>query len=145
MAEKPESFRLFNCAACGKQVVVCSSCDRGRRYCADGCSGEWRRESVKRAAKTYQDSVPGRLNHARRQRRYRQRQKMLTHQCSVFQRALGILCLAAAFRLYRPATGEDSQASVVAVSRDATCCHFCGGVAPGFLRFCSSSSKEDPG
>jgi len=67
----PESFRLFNCKCCGGQVVICRRCDRGHIYCAGGCAAQRRSESIRRAAKSYQDKIPGRLNHARRQREYR--------------------------------------------------------------------------
>ena len=33
-----ESYRLYNCACCGRQVRICRHCDRGNRYCAWGCA-----------------------------------------------------------------------------------------------------------
>lgn len=33
-----QSARLFLCACCRIQVLVCRQCDRGQRYCADGCA-----------------------------------------------------------------------------------------------------------
>ena len=32
------SARLFNCARCRRQVVICSHCDRGNRYCGKRCA-----------------------------------------------------------------------------------------------------------
>jgi len=65
--------RLFNCAHCERQVVFCPRCDHGNLYCSPGCSETARRDSVRRAGRLYQDSHRGRLKHARRQQRYRER------------------------------------------------------------------------
>ena len=65
--------RLFLCAGCRVQVVLCSQCDRGNRYCSRPC---WRlsRDAARRdAAHRYQSSRRGRLAHAERSRRWRQR------------------------------------------------------------------------
>ena len=65
--------RLFLCARCRIQVVLCSRCDRGNRYCGRPCrrlaSDAARRDSARR----YQRSRRGRLAHAERSRRWRQR------------------------------------------------------------------------
>lgn len=93
----PISGRLFVCARCHAQVVVCSVCDRGQRYCSRQCSAQARRASLREAGRRYQSGRAGRFAHARRARRYRQRQrhrpsspsssptpaaKIVTHQCS---------------------------------------------------------------
>jgi hypothetical protein len=65
--------RLFLCAGCRVQVVLCSHCDRGNLYCSRPC---WRlsRDAARRdAAHRYQSSWRGRLAHAERSRRWRQR------------------------------------------------------------------------
>lgn len=65
--------RLFLCAGCRVQVLLCSHCDRGNRYCSRPC---WRvsRDAARReAAQRYQSSRRGRLAHAERSRRWRQR------------------------------------------------------------------------
>jgi hypothetical protein len=67
------SARLFNCGRCRVQVRVCSCCDRGQIYCARGCANETRRRSMREAGRRYQQTTRGRLNHAVRQRRYRQK------------------------------------------------------------------------
>ena len=41
------SARLFNCARCRCQVVICSHCDRGNLYCGKRCSQAARRQSVR--------------------------------------------------------------------------------------------------
>ena len=67
--------RLFVCARCRAQVVLCSSCDRGQRYCQQACA-RWARHAHQRAAAhRYQRSPQGRLKHAARQRCWRQRRR----------------------------------------------------------------------
>ena len=78
------SARLFNCARCRCQVVICSHCDRGNLYCGKRCSQAARRQSVRAAGKRFQNSRRGRFAHAERQRRYRQRRRQkVTHQGSL--------------------------------------------------------------
>ena len=48
------------CAGCHQQVVVCSCCDRGQIYCADGFARQARRRSVHQAGRRYQASRRGR-------------------------------------------------------------------------------------
>ena len=82
------SARLFNCARCHAQCCICSHCDRGNIYCSPECSQKSRQESLKKAARRYQNSFKGRQNNAERQRRYREEdskevsEKKVTHQGS---------------------------------------------------------------
>jgi len=77
------SARLFLCARCRQQVVLCSRCDRGNRYCGPTCAQRARREAQRAAARRYQSSRRGQRTHAARQARYRQRQReKVTHQGS---------------------------------------------------------------
>jgi hypothetical protein len=78
----PGTARLFNCARCGRQVAICRRCDRGNRYCGPGCARTARRTGTRAAGARYQRSRPGRLAHAQRQRRYRARQRKVTHRGS---------------------------------------------------------------
>ena len=74
--------RLYCCQRCNVQVTICRHCDHGNRYCTE-CAPVARQEARKRAAARYQDSHQGRLNHAARQSRYRERQKKkVTHKGS---------------------------------------------------------------
>ena len=68
-----ESGRLYYCARCQTQVIICSRCDRGHRYCSAACSRRARAEATREAGQRYQSTYQGRLNHAQRQARYRQR------------------------------------------------------------------------
>lgn len=79
-----DSARLFVCARCRAQVVLCRRCDRGQRYCGTDCSQQARQASLREAACRYQASYRGRVAHAQRARRYRARRKIeiVTHQGS---------------------------------------------------------------
>ena len=116
------SARLFNCARCRRQVVICSHCDRGNRYCGKPCAETARRHSQREAARRYQSTRCGRFAHAERQRRYRQRAKV-THQGSAPREANATL---------PPTSGRASRAGaeVGAGSR----CHRCGRPCSPFLR-----------
>jgi hypothetical protein len=75
--------RLFNCLLCRSQCVICTCCDRGNIYCSSSCSSKAREKSLQLAGHRYQNSYLGRLKHAQRQKRYRERQiKKVTHQGS---------------------------------------------------------------
>ena len=76
------SARLFLCAGCRLQVLICSCCDRGQIYCAEDCAQRARRRSLQCAGQRYQNGPPGRRRHAARQGRYRARGKKVTHQGS---------------------------------------------------------------
>jgi hypothetical protein len=76
------SARLFHCARCHDQVILCRACDRGHVYCRNGCAAAARRESLRRAGARYRGTRRGRRNNAERQRRFRARQQKVTHQGS---------------------------------------------------------------
>jgi hypothetical protein len=84
-----ESNRLATCAAplCGRLFAVCGPCDRGRRYCSLDCSVSARRARQRQATRLYQSTDRGRLAHAARQARYRERARGVTHRCSDVGRA----------------------------------------------------------
>jgi hypothetical protein len=127
------SARLFLCAGCRMQVLICSCCDRGQIYCAEGCAQRVRRRSQQCAGQRYQNSPAGRRRHAARQGRYRARDKKVTHHGSPPPRPDDLL-----------APGSPMSASDAAVPEDRprrtiTHCHWCGRRCPqlvrqGFLR-----------
>ena len=65
--------RLFLCARCRAQVVLCSRCDRGNRYCGRPCRRLSRDAARRDSASRYQQSRRGRFVHAVRSRRWRGR------------------------------------------------------------------------
>jgi hypothetical protein len=122
------SARVFNCARCQRQVVICSHCDRGNIYCGKRCSQSARRQSRREASRRYQRTRRGRFAHAARQRRYRQRRRAkVTHQGSpplVPDETLPAESRTSARRNEVPA----------GVAGDDIRCHFCGRVCSHFLR-----------
>lgn len=70
-----ECSRRYCCLNCNCQVIICSHCDRGNRYCKQ-CSPKIALKVRQRANKRYQITYQGRLNHAARQKRYRERERL---------------------------------------------------------------------
>jgi len=122
------SARLFICAGCRAQVVICSHCDRGNIYCGKRCAQAARRQSPGAAARRYQSTHRGRRCHAERQRRYRQRRSTkVTHQGSPPVLPDETL----------PTESEPSvrQSDSSALDHaDGIPCHFCGRVCSPLLR-----------
>lgn len=120
-----DSLRLFNCARCLEQVMICGCCDRGNIYCGALCSGLAREASLKVAGTQYQKTFKGASNHAKRQKRYRDLccqndpiLKKVTHQ--------GSPELACSDQL-----NHAVKAPFVRISGH---CHFCGKKCSGFAR-----------
>jgi hypothetical protein len=121
------SARLFNCARCQHQVVICRRCDRGNIYCGSACSHRARCESQRAAARRYQRTHRGRLAHAQRQRRYRSRGREVTHQGSTALSRHDSLRLKA--RVARTRRGSSS-----ALEAQGLYCHFCHRLCAAFVR-----------
>jgi hypothetical protein len=120
------SSRLYQCCRCHAQVIVCRRCDRGQRYCTDGCSQAARKESIKRAGGKYQATRPGRINNAARQQRYRERQQQkVTH-----HRSLAIMLR----DLLQPLPDELKKVDMPVEPGATVRCHHCGAVCDPFLR-----------
>ena len=86
------SPRLYYCALCHAQSIICSHCDRGQIYCSDTCAREARLKSCREAEKRYQHTSRGKHKHAARQKRYRERlRQKVTDQGSVTPVADGLL------------------------------------------------------
>lgn len=67
--------RIFNCHRCDLEVSICNDCDYGNIYCSDDCSSLARLESQRAANRRYQATYQGKLKHAEREKKYRERQK----------------------------------------------------------------------
>lgn len=118
-----ETARLFNCVLCHELVNICSDCDRGNIYCSERCSTAARQLSMRKAAKRYQSTFQGRLNHAKRQADYRSRQQQniedtekVTHQGSQVDSPNDLLTTVP--------TAEKIEDLAIAV-RQNRCCDFC--------------------
>jgi hypothetical protein len=119
--------RFFLCAGCRAQVVICSCCDRGQIYCADGCAQQARHSAQRAAGRRYQTSRRGRVAHALRSRNYRGRQKNVTHQGSPPPPSDDLLSLDLAAA--NSARFPDSFPRP-----SAWCCRWCGCRCPAFVR-----------
>ena len=127
------SARLYVCAGCRRQVLICSCCDRGQIYCPGDCAPRARHRSLRAAGRRYQTSRPGRLAHAARARRYRARGKKVTHQGSPLRAVDDLLAPGS------PVSASDAKAVTDRSSPPALHCHWCGRrcldlVRRGFLR-----------
>jgi hypothetical protein len=69
-----DSSRLYSCLSCHCIIIICTHCDRGNIYCKQ-CAPVRFLRAKQRANKRYQATYKGRLNHAARQKRYRERLK----------------------------------------------------------------------
>ncbi len=119
--------RFFLCARCHEQVLICSCCDRGQIYCASGCAREARRHAQRAAGRRYQTSRRGRIAHALRARRYRHRQKNVTHQGSPPAPPDDLLSENSAAANEPPSAGDFPR-------RPPWRCHWCGCRCPDFVR-----------
>jgi hypothetical protein len=122
------SGRLFLCAGCRGQVVICGCCDRGQIYCNDGCATRARRQTLQAAGRRYQASQRGRRRHAARMGRWRAQQKKVTHHGSPMPPADDLLppvAMTAARDDALPADGRQPPGPH---------CHWCGRGCPPLLR-----------
>jgi hypothetical protein len=117
--------RLFLCVRCKAQVLVCSHCDRGQIYCAQGCAQTARR-----------DAQRGRVNHAARAAHYRARQNNVTHQGSPPQPADDLVMASAVVSASKPASASPGEAARPSPGRRSGnwSCHWCGCRCPPFVR-----------
>jgi hypothetical protein len=122
------SARLFLCAGCRRQVVICSCCDRGQIYCAGGCADRGRRRSLQCAGQRYQNGPAGRRHHAARQGRYRARDKKVTHHGSPPPPTDDLLAPGS------PVSASDAPALEDRPRRTIPHCHWCGRRCPQLLR-----------
>jgi hypothetical protein len=144
---REEPARLFLCARCRTQVMVCSHCDRGQRYCPDECYALTRRRAQREAGKRYQHSLKGRHKHAQRMRRWRARRERpvnkVTHQGSHPIGPGDVLAASPITELTCTPTPSISSLLMPSAARTALLvayrCRFCGATVlfqlrPGFLR-----------
>ena len=126
-----QTGRLFLCARCQAQVLVCSQCDRGHRYCANGCAYITRRSRQREASNRYQQSRTGRHKHAARMHQWRKRRaasaKIVTHHGSQITPADDVL----AANESPTATSPDSQASSP-----------CSPIAPDSIALCATTNTR---
>jgi hypothetical protein len=134
--------RLFLCARCRVQVLICRYCDRGQIYCAGGCAREARHRAQRAAGERYQSSRRGRVAHAARSSRWRARQKNVTHQGSPPRHLDAGVPMDATAAASAPLVAASSDVDAPSRDEDAFWrCRWCGRrcsplVRIGFLRRC---------
>lgn len=120
------SSRLYFCSRCHVQVMICSHCDRGQRYCPGECRHQARSESTQRARKKYQLTRACRFKNAARQQRFRDRRSQkVTHQGSPPKHQNDLLTT-------RPVEIKKTPKPVF--SGSTVHCHYCDAVCEPFLR-----------
>lgn len=125
----PASGRLYLCARCRHQVIICSCCDRGQIYCSSGCAQQARRRTLQQAGRRYQASRRGRLMHAARMSRWRVRQdNKVTHHGSPAA-VVGDLLAPAALTITRDAAAPTDQPRLSGPQ-----CSWCGRSCLALLR-----------
>jgi hypothetical protein len=136
----PASARLYLCARCRAQVMICRRCDRGQIHCSPPCAREARRDSIRAAGQRYQQSRPGRFCHARRQRAYRSRRATIA---SPPPEPLPV----SDHKVTHQGSGHGVSRDEVILARDRSCqrvhrsvtrgfrCQFCGEPCSDFLRW----------
>ena len=130
--------RLFNCARCRKQSVICQQCDRGHRYCSTECARLNRQRNRAESARRYRESPAGKSANAARQARFRERQYSSTdaHQSkNVTNHGSGFFQAMLSYALVQLC----SQTVIhFAAAADAPTthrhCHWCWGPVDRFLR-----------
>ncbi|MCF6268058.1 MAG: hypothetical protein L3J57_16195 [Desulfuromusa sp.] len=120
------SSRLYFCSRCHVQVIICSHCDRGQRYCTGECRHEARSESAQRASKKYQSTRASRFKNAARQQRFRERHSQkVTHQGSPSKHPYDLL---------KTRLTEVKKTPKPSFSGSTVYCHYCAAVCEPFLR-----------
>ena len=64
---------MLTCVRCARHVRVCSTCERGQRYCGQACSQAQRRDEQRAASADFQRTRRGAHLHATRMQRLRDR------------------------------------------------------------------------
>lgn len=133
------TVRFFLCAGCQVHVFVCRHCDRGQIYCAGTCTQEARQCSQQEAGRRYQASLPGRMKRAARNRRYRARQKKVTHQGSPLPPPDDVVLLdaeplTATVTARKPAAARGVVMRSQAPRAGSLHCHWCGERCSPFIR-----------
>jgi hypothetical protein len=130
------SCRMFLCARCRSQVLVCRRCDRGQIYCVGTCAQEARRDRQREARRRYQATPRGRVMHAARNRRYRARGRCVTdHGLDNEHKASPLLPSDVDGALSKPSSSTKSLPQ--------WSCHHCRRAASAFVHFSALRPRRD--
>ena len=123
-----ETVRRFLCAGCGTAVFICTTCDRGQRYCTGDCARTARQHSQREANRRYGCTPKGRVRSAARSQRYRDRRRV-TDQGSLSNRSYAVLDASATTAVSEPPSIAQlvliAAAESTAAIGDAVQCSFC--------------------
>ena len=133
------SCRMFLCARCRSQSLICRRCDRGQIYCMGSCARDARREGQREAHRRHQATPRGRTMHAERNRRYRARVGRVTDHGPTSEHATGHLGGS------RAVPAGLSEPSPSGRSPGHYRCHHCGRPASTFLRLASLRPRGNRG
>jgi hypothetical protein len=122
------SCRVFLCARCRTQMLVCRRCDRGQIYCMGSCARDARREGQRAARRRHQATPRGCAMHAERNRRYRARVGRVTDHGPDQELETGPM------GGRNRAAGLNGPAAPGGTSPGHGRCHRCGRAASLFLR-----------
>ncbi len=131
--------RLFHCMRCHAQVTICSHCDRGQIYCGAECSAVSRLQSKRAAEKRYQLTPAGRMKHALRQRRYRERLKKIVTDHSSHSLTQNVLLQPVENRANEAVINQDNLTKRCGFCKK----HVSSWLRNGFLRHDSRISVRD--
>jgi hypothetical protein len=132
------SCRMFLCARCRCQVLVCRRCDRGQVYCAGTCAQKARHDRQREARRRYQATLRGRAMHAERSRKYRARQQRVTDHGQTKPDNDGL----------SPRSNVDAVSRAPSFNRmppTPPICHFCRRPASAFLRLSALRPRRQRG
>ena len=148
-----QTGRLFLCSRCQAQVLVCSQCDRGQRYCNSGCADITRLSRQREAGNRYQQSRAGRHKHAARMHQWRKRRaaaaKIVTHHGSQGPPADAVLpgnesltAISPDSQPLSPCSPKTSEAIAVSATANTHSamlapvwrCHWCQSPCPALVR-----------
>lgn len=73
----------IRCKHCHEVFYICKSCYRGHKYCSATFKRFGYRNSANKAQQKYQQTFRRKLNHAKRQYKYRHKIKKVTHKTSI--------------------------------------------------------------
>jgi hypothetical protein len=111
-----ETIRRFLCVGCRVVAYLCTACDRGQRYCSGECARGARRRSQRESDRRYQSSERGRLKHAERARRYRQRCRSVTEHSAAVSLEHDVATTSAASEVSTPSLAEEMTTTLASES-----------------------------
>jgi len=147
---KTDSGRRYNCAGCGKAVLIGTCCDRGNRYCAVDCAKRARVESMRKAGRRYRQTRNGKSKGNARQACFRRRRResvaysaTTTHpqQEEPASHSYPLISASKEIVTHHGSPAQPPSVPILPVptvkpiaDHKPFCCHFCGRLLSEFVR-----------